>query len=277
MAKPRILVLMCAGTVMQDVAGWAIHELAQVWLEEGLDVKIASGPRGAAPADLLFLHVDLSVVPDEYLALVDRYPVAVNGRIKDIRKSSFSAQLVRSGDGWEGPCIVKSDLNCAGIPEMGYAARGIALEFGPPRYPFPMRGQQDYRLYADASAVPTAFFDDPYLVVERFLPEVEGGLYFTRSCHFLGNACTTVRLGSPGPIVVASSQKVIQQIEPPLEILEYRKKVGLDYGKIDYLVHEGKLVILDVNKTTGNVGMSADPRVLAMRRERAMGIWDFLR
>ncbi len=277
MAKPRILVLMCAGTVLNDLSVWAIQELAQVWMEEGLEVKIASGPQGAIPADLLFLHVDLSVVPDEYLALADRYPVAVNGRVKDIRKSSFSAQLVRPGDGWEGPCIVKSDLNCGGEPETKYAGRGVKLEFGPPLYPFRLRSQLDYRVYENPSTIPPEYFQDPYLVVEKFLPEIEGGWYFTRSCHFLGNAHTTVRLGSPSPVVVGKSQKVIQEIEPTQAILDFRQKAGLDYGKIDYLIHEGELVILDINKTTGRGGVSADPRVLAMRRERARGIWDFLR
>jgi len=36
---------------------------------------------------------------------------------RDIRKSAFSRNLVRPGDGWDGPVIVKSDLNCAGRPE----------------------------------------------------------------------------------------------------------------------------------------------------------------
>lgn len=260
-----------------EVRRWAVTELAQTWIEEGLEVLVARGPKGAEPADLLFLHVDLSVVPDEYLAVADRYPAVVNGRIKDIRKSTCSTNLVRPGDGWDGACIVKSNLNCAGGPERLAASRGFPLETPLPSFPFPMRSQMDYRLYEQAAMVPAEYFHDPNLVVERFLPEQEGGMYFTRSYHFLGSAGTAVRLGGPLPIVIGSSQKMIEQIEPPAELLEFRKQLGLDYGKIDYLIHDGKPVVVDVNKTTGHGGVSTDPGVQAMRRARARGIWDFLR
>jgi hypothetical protein len=33
------------------------------------------------------------------------------------------------------------------------------------------------------------------------------------------------------------------------EILEVRRRLGFDYGKIDYVVHEGQVVLIDVNTT----------------------------
>jgi hypothetical protein len=40
----------------------------------------------------------------------------------------------------------------------------------------------------------------------------------------------------------------------PPAIAEYRKRVGLDYGKIDYVEREGRQYVLDVNKTIGGAG-----------------------
>ena len=65
----------------------------------------------------LHLMLDLSVVPSNYLEFASLYPVAVNGRLADIRKSHVSANLTAPGDGWDGPVIVKSNLNYRGLPE----------------------------------------------------------------------------------------------------------------------------------------------------------------
>jgi hypothetical protein len=73
--------------------------------------------RKLAPADILLIHVDLSVVPDEYLEFASRYPIALNKAAKDIRKSLISLNLVRAGDSYSGKVIVKTDLNYGGSPE----------------------------------------------------------------------------------------------------------------------------------------------------------------
>ncbi|MDR9365401.1 MAG: hypothetical protein RI575_08690 [Balneolaceae bacterium] len=48
------------------------------------------------PADLLFMHVDLSIVPDEYFEFAEKYPIENNGNIKDIRKSTYGTHLNRA-------------------------------------------------------------------------------------------------------------------------------------------------------------------------------------
>jgi glutathione synthase/RimK-type ligase-like ATP-grasp enzyme len=35
----------------------------------------------------------------------------------------------------------------------------------------------------------------------------------------------------------------------PDEVHEFRRKIGMDFGKIDFVVREGRAVILDVNPT----------------------------
>ena len=42
-------------------------------------------------------------------------------------------------------------------------------------------------------------------------------------------------------------------VEPQAAARAWREELGLDYGKIDYTVREGQVVLLDANKTTGRV------------------------
>jgi hypothetical protein len=218
---------------------------------------------------VLIVHVDLTVVPDEYLRFAARYGTVVNGQVKDIRKSVISRQLVQPGDGWSGPVIVKSDLNCAGRGEQLVAGRF-------PSFPFSIQSQRDYRVYESAKEVPPECFGHPLIVVERFLPEREQGRYFSRSYHFVGDVSTTVRLGSPQPIVLGHTSDSIEEIEPHPAVIERRRELCMDYGKIDYVVCDGNVVILDINKTTGAGGVSTDPKVIDLRRRRARGIYSLL-
>ena len=65
---------------------------------------------------MAFLHADLSLVPKSYPGFAARYPIAINADVNDIRKTSHSRNRVEPGDGYEGPVIVKTALNSAGIP-----------------------------------------------------------------------------------------------------------------------------------------------------------------
>jgi hypothetical protein len=273
---PRVVILLHPGTTRRELSRWAIRNLADVWLEQGIEVEYLAGLNQRPRADALFVHIDLSVVPDEFLSFAATYPVAINGKVRDIRKSTISRQRLLRGDDWTGPAIVKSNLNCCGLGERVLIQRRQAVMTGTPRYPFPMRSQLDYRVYERAELVPPEYFEDPNLVIERFLPEREGELYFCRSHHFLGSKSSTVRLGSKHPIVLGHNSVSLATVEPHQDVLKARVELGLDYGKIDYVVYEGRAVIIDVNKTTGEGAVSHDPRVLELRRHRASGIWDFL-
>jgi hypothetical protein len=143
---------------------------------------------------LVIVHVDLSVVPDRYLEFARQYPIVLNGEVKDIRKSTFSKLLLKSGDSYEGKVIVKSNLNYAGQPER---MRGILPSSQPSGAATDIPGVQgapaplfdsplDYQLYDRLEDVPRSWLDDPNLVVEKFLPEKEGDLYHTRTLLFFG-------------------------------------------------------------------------------------------
>jgi hypothetical protein len=234
-------------------------------------------------ADVILVHVDLSVVPEPYLEFAARYPIALNGRVKDIRKSTFSQNLVGPHDSWDGPVIVKSDLNCAGRPERvmkeppwarkhAHARRALELLQKLTRCMSPFEDSRDYVLYRHVQEVPRRDFHNRHLVIEKFLPEIEDGLYHVRTYQFLGHRWTCTRLASPEPIVKVSTTASTEEVEPHEEIIAWRRRLSLDYGKLDYVVHGGRGVLFDVNKTTGCIPRSdrVDPNRL--RQHRAAGI-----
>src|SRR5262249_37220710 len=59
----------------------------------------------------------------------------------------------------------------------------------------------------------------------------------------------------------------------PDEIEAIRRELGLDYGKIDFVIREGRVVVLDVNRTTGLVATEPERQVYAKRL--APGIHSF--
>jgi hypothetical protein len=289
--KKRIAILFHEYERSRDRRDYTIHTLADFWTEDGHRVVFLYGVKKFVPADVVIVHVDLSVVPEEYLDFAARYPAAFNGRVRDVRKSSFSADLVGAGDPYGGPVIVKSNLNYAGIPERLVAAgrprslRGLlrwpraaraargpdAALAPPPEFETPT----DYRIYDSPGDVPRGCFGREDLVVEKFLPEMQDGLYCLRLFHFLGDRTACVRIASPSPIVKVDNLVRREIVEPHPEVREMRRTLGFDYGKFDYVLHDGRVVLLDINKTPGESRVIR-PAVMARLRHLASGISFFL-
>jgi hypothetical protein len=233
------------------------------------------------PADLIIVHVDLSVVPDEYLEFARQYPIVLNGKVKDIRKSTFSKHLVTKDDPYEGKVIVKSDLNYAGKPEQHLQPHRFSrilskFSFGRfKRTPY-FNSSLDYRIFDHPRLVPRAYFKNPRLVVEKFLPETKNGLYFSRCFYFLGDRTHCFRLASKHPIVKAQNYIWIEQVETHPEILGYWKALKFDYGHFDYTIHQGAVVLHDINKTTGHGTSSYEHETKSFDEYRAGGIYTYL-
>src|SRR5262249_11589415 len=125
-------------------------------------------------ADGALLHVDLSLVPDEYVALGRRYPVLLNGALTDTRKSRISQARLLPGERCDGPVIVKTDLNFGGLPERARLPRWRALAR---KLGFD-RGERTaslhYPIFESLDAVPPRLRASPDHVIERFMPEREG-------------------------------------------------------------------------------------------------------
>ena len=285
-AARSIAVLFHEGDRRRDPSTYIVHHLAQFWREDGHDVRYVFGTRRFEPADLVLVHVNLSVVPEEYLAFAARFPIAVNGKIRDIRKSTISRNLLRPGDSWEGPVIVKSDLNFAGSPER--YLRRTALEhrwraLRSARRAFdrlrgdllPFSESRDYRIFDRLTDVPAHWFTNRHVVVEKFRPEVENGVYYARIYQFLGDRSTCTRVGTSNPVVKAEPGARTEPVEPHPDVVAWRRQLGIDYGKLDYVVNNGEAVLLDVNKTTGASTYMDDDRRRQMRRHQAEGLYSY--
>jgi len=258
-------------------AGYLVHQLAEMWRDGGLEVVYLYGIDRFVPADLVLVHVDLSVVPDAYLEFASRYPIVLNGRVRDIRKTATSRYLVRPGDGWNGPVIVKTDLNSGGYPEYRSSLTGLRsrrLVHGATRRLRGVPSSSDYQVFGRVEDVPAALAENPELVVERFLPDIEDGFYHLHMYQFLGDGERCARLGSQEPVFKAagSSTTACVVAEPHAAARAWREKLGLDYGKIDYTVHEGEVILLDANKTIGAATYLDAGTLRAERRRQAEGI-----
>lgn len=288
MEHARIAVLFHKNDRVRKLSSYAIYHIAEFWRRAGHEVVFLFGTARAAPADIILVHVDLSVVPDDYLSFAARYPIALNGRVKDIRKSGYSESLLGPGDAWDGPVIVKSDLNTAGHTERVLGEPLWLLDR--PRLLAAWRAMRrmreggaelassaDYRIYERLQAVPPPDFRDRRLIVEKFQPEMADGLYWVRTFHFLGDRWTCTRLGSRDPIVKVRTTIRSEPVAPAPETELWRRRFHLDYGKLDYVMAGGRAVLLDINKTTGSSQVERPVDLPQHREHRAAGIDHYLR
>ena len=288
MSPRRIAILFHEGDRHRDTACYAIHHFRKYWEADGHSVVHLFGVRRFEPADVVLVHVNLSVVPDEYIQFASRYPIVLNAGIRDIRKSSFTHNRAAPGDGWAGPVIVKSDLNYAGEPERMLRRTWLERSWQPARRArrlfdrlaggtMPFETSMEYPVYDSLADVPPAVFTDARVVVERFRPEIENDLYHLTAYQFLGDRSTCTRFASPHPVIKASHSVAAEEVEPHEGILEWREKLAIDYGKLDYVVCDGEAILLDANKTTGMGTYYSDDRHDRLRRNRAEGLYCYFR
>lgn len=288
MKKRRIAILMYQTDNINTVQRYLINQFVQLWREDGHDVFYLFGINRFVPADLIIVHIDLTEVPESYLDFASQYPVAVNGKISNIKKSTFSQNLLRPNDSWDGQVIIKTDRNAAGVPERwrgGYLKKiqnkllsvfdidHSDLHLFSPR----IKSQYDYPIYEHISKVPRHYFYHPGLIVQKFIPERENDYYCLRYMSFLGDRITCSRLKGKFPIVTGGTAEVVEHpIEPHPKIIEMRKKLHFDYGKFDYVVVDGEAILLDANKTVGSSPNLVDNREMIQRRKyRAEGLYSY--
>jgi hypothetical protein len=252
---------------------FTIQPLARLWRADGHTIKFVYGADQHEPADVAILHIDLSVVPPEYVSLAAQYPVVLNGNVTDIRKSVISRQLVRPGDDYDGPVIVKTDLNRNGLPEQ-YLHRlprvrvRLRRLFGP----HPVRHRGRYPVFDSIEDVPGSWLADPALVVERFVPERVGDAYRFWSYIFLGDRGFGLRRLGSRPVFRIDESLQVDVVEPHPKIVTCRHELGIDYGKLDFVIIDGEPLLLDANKTIGDPGAATQSRL----PDLAMGLYAFV-
>ena len=282
----RILVLMheCR---QPGPSHYLIDALREVWQSWGLQVSYVYGARDRPDADLLIPHIDLTHTPPEYVEYIRSFPNAANRDVLDISKRRISAHLLRGDEDYRGPVIVKTDNNSGGQPEyllfrrrhpflawVWLRAAAIA-ERAPGQHFAWRRVLYEYPIYNSPAEAPAGVFRNRALVVERFLPEKEGDRYFIRHYLCLGDRTRSVRVAGSMPFLKRSACTLADEgLAVPEPVLSLRRRLGLDYGKIDYMIHAGQVVILDVNRTpTGPGTPEATARTVG---DLADGIWSLL-
>ncbi len=272
-----------------------LRAIAEHWRESGIETTLVYGPRVRVDADLAVLHVDLTVVPGEYTDYINRYPRAINAGVRDISKRQISAHLVGRGDRYGGPVIVKTDRNALGAREWHYAKWGVLrpragnlvenyADFAKEAYRIANRWRRhgsprafrDYPVFSSIGDVPEAIWADPELVVERFLPERRGEYYCVRTWLFLGDRERHTIFFSRGPVVKSTNIVDSERLsEVPEDLRRLRQDLKFDFGKFDYAMVEGRVVLYDANRTP-MIGAFPRERYLPIAQSLAGGIKAFL-
>tara|TARA_R110000744_G_scaffold15711_3_gene43551 strand:+ start:1735 stop:2655 length:921 start_codon:yes stop_codon:yes gene_type:complete len=236
----------------------------------GVEIVHITKASGYVPADAVFVHIDQSIISPEARALALRYPVSINAYATDIRKFRYIDGLLGRDDSWDGPVIVKSNLNYAGMPE-----RNAARQQGPiarrllsrvanrlhRQSKYTIQSKEDYRIYPTLSDVPRHYFRNDY-VVQKFMAENDGEKNVLREYIFLGDLHYQNIERSDKLIITEDEHVSCEPFEPHPHLLATRRKLGLDYGKIDYTLIDGEPFIFDANKTLG-LGEYGDSEWLA--------------
>lgn len=271
---PGRIAILNAQNFVPDSRIHLISILADFWRADGIEVVELSGTQVFVPADVLIVHVDRSVVPASYAEFALQYPLVINAGALDIRKHLYADGLLDRTSSYDGPVIVKSNLNFGGAPERS--------EFGPRRSllhsarnnlkrailpgSFGMiEDKTDYRIFQRLSDVPADAFSDDN-IVQMFQPEMMGNQYALREYYFLFDRHYLCVETSDQPIFTEDTTVEIQAWTPPPELLAIRQKLGLEYGKIDFVMAGGKPFVFDANKTMG-LGRIADVQTIE-------GQWD---
>lgn len=202
----------------------------------------------APQGDIGIMHVDCTVIPQEYIDYGKQFPVCLNGRVQDISKRAVSTAILQRGAPWQGKVLIKSNLNYHGIPELHL--NKAALDAGLPLlFPHARRAVDDYPVLASINDVPERVWNDPNLAVEKFIPEIDPNGYAVRVYTFFGDAERCTRYVADKHVVKAGNHTRKTLEEVPEGIRAIRNRLGFDFGKFEFVMHGNEVFLLDANKT----------------------------
>lgn len=258
MARASRILILHAQADAWEGANYVLRVLAQEWRESGLDVEVArSFTKPTGDDVVVFPHLDRTRTHPGLVELLGRSARVVNRSVSDISKRAVSRQLISSTRDFDGPVIVKTDLNYGGARELlDIRRRGgpeapilEQMESQPWQVSGLLRGDE-YKLYDHPTLVPRPVWSNPRLVVEKFLPERDGDFYCLRQYVFLGDCEVSIRSFSKQPIIKSSNvvrREVLDSV--PDSVRAFRQELGFDFGKFDYVMHDGKAIVFDVART----------------------------
>src|SRR5258706_4304931 len=290
----KVAILVHRYDSFQNMDYW-LRAIAEDWRESGMETDLLYGPQARADADLVILHVDLTVIPDKYLDHVSRYPRAIHAGFRDISKRRISSHLLRRGDSYDGPVIIKTDRNDRGSREWHFAKRRLlssrardlvknSAGFAKEAYRIAKhwrrhgspRAFRNYPVFESIWDVPEAVWGNPELVVERFQSERRGEYYCVRTWLFLGDRERHAIFFSRTPIIKSTNVVDFERLaEVPEELQRLRKDLKFDFGKFDYAMVDGRAVLYDANRTP-TIGAFPRERYVPIAQSLAGGIKAFL-
>ncbi len=234
---------------------------------------IAKGPQ-LVEADAAILHVDSTIVSEEYLRLAKNYPIAINFGTSDISKRLISSLLLHNDSDWRGQVIVKSNYNNNALME-DLHNRAAARRGRPEPHPGIAQGEP-YKVYDDVRSVPPQVWSDRSLVVERFVPEhAADGKFALRTWVFMGARERCTRMVTSDSISKAADVLHYEPVEVPEKLRAERERLKFDFGKFDFVMHEGDPLLLDANRTPG-VAAAILPLMKKGARNLAEGLHQIL-
>lgn len=259
-------------------SGYLLNRLAAEWRNQGVSLAVLRGTNGPLPdADLAILHTDITAVGEDYGRIVDHYPRVINGRVRDISKTVFSDLLLRRDSDWRGPVIVKTDMNYGGMREMekryrdGDMSTTISIQRPWRRVTY----LDTYPIFDSPAAVPIGVWQNPNLVVEKFLPDRNAdGEYLLRVWVFLGDRDMYYQCVSHEPVVKGDNtlrREFLDPAELPESLRETRRRLGFDYGKFDFGLGGGSLALYDVNRTPAFPRLADEPPAITEAVRRLSG------
>lgn len=243
-----------------------------VWRPEGRTViAMPPVPGHAARAEAAFVHVDLTHVPPVFAETAAPYGIRVNAGVRDISKRTICTSLVAADDDYDGPVIVKTDFN-----HLGFAEQQLGERLPDWRWIFADTG---YRTFGRKRDVPARVWREPGLVVQRLHVERFGDSYFLRQWFFFGDRDLVSIYRGSEPVVKQAN--VVERLpftdEVPDALRARRAELGFDYGKFDYVIEDGRAVLLDANATPNNGTRIGSERSRIICETLAPGIDDLAR
>jgi hypothetical protein len=252
--RKKLAILHDKGTPRSDRLHMVV-QIADHLREMGVEVIDLYGTGYFEPADGVFVHVDRSIVSPKLQRFARRFPVQINAQAGDIRKRTFVDGLLQPGDTYPAPVIVKSDLNYGGAPELvnrsllkRMTERLTRLATRPP--PRLITQKSDYRIFPALADVPPGYFT-PDNIIQKLMLEKAGEMNVLREYIFLGRLHYENIEHSRSEIITEDEHISCLPFEPHPKLVNLRRRLKLDYGKIDYVMIGGEPFVFDANKTLG--------------------------
>ncbi len=280
MNKTILIVSHKNGRPLQD-SRYVIRYLMNQWQEQGFTVRFAYGTRKKIHADIVINHVDLTVTPKEYIRYFRSYSQKINSGVTDISKSIISSCILKPGENYTGPVIIKTNNNCGGEKDKRASSIISKIKNGflnrmnrncsilpfsdlkesndhdikTPGYWKHVKtlNNDNYPIFDCVNQLPGTVWGNKHLVVEKFMPELDDdGKFICRYMYFLGDRSFCVVTKSEKP--VAKSRIIDRQILPgpgPDELITFCKNFKMDYGRLDYTIVNNRIYLFDANRTPG--------------------------